>query len=179
MSDHATAPDNTANRLFQDFEAQTGDKTFYSGHAAWLNNIVASAEDLWDTVSGDDSPDTWWGCADAAPALMQHMNQNDKTSGTSYETLTSRNWLGMQHNRVAATSPDGSQQVFDPWAGTQGPMPEHVDDTIFPLGQALELLVQQSVDPTGAGAGRSVTGNTRLDVSGPLSSAWDWATGLF
>jgi len=167
-------PDD-ASRLYRDFDAQTGDKTFYSGPLSWLNNLVASAEDVYDGIAGDESPDTWWGCADAAPELRQYMQANDQGSGNQYENLTSRNWLGLQHNQVVSTSPSGDRRVFDPWAGREMDYPEHTDDTILPVGQLLELVTTGEVEGTGHGANKQVTGNKRFDMTG----AWDWATGLF
>jgi hypothetical protein len=168
-----------ANRLYREFEGQTGDKTFYSGPFSWLNNLVASAEDVYDGIAGDESDDTWWGCADASPQLRQYMQANDKTSGNQYDNLTSRNWLGLQHNQVVSTAPDGGRRVYDPWAGAEMDYPEHIDDTILPVGQLLELVTQGEVDPTGYGQNKQIAGNTRFDVTGGAMKAWDWARGLF
>ncbi len=163
----AVGPSQTINagdelsRLYVAFEASTGSKTFYGGALSWLNNLVASAERVGDAVTGDTER-TWWGCADAAPALLSYFQSNYKGGDYKFELLTSRNVMGLQHNQVVAVPKSGSPRVFDPWAGGEVPYSRHHDDTLIAVGQALELVVTQSIEPTGHGDSRAVTGNQRL-----------------
>ena len=161
----AAAPGDPLTRLWQQFEAETGSKTFYSGALSWLNNLVASGEKLHDAVTGDTSDPTWWGCADAAPALLRYFQQNYRGGDYTFELLTSRNLLGLQHNQVVAVPVGGGvPRVFDPWAGGEVPYGFNFDDTLLPVGQVLELAVTQSVEATGHGQGKAVTGNQLLRI---------------
>lgn len=152
-------------RLWLTFEQQTGSKTFYSGALSWLNNAVASAEDLGDWVTGDTSDPTWWGCADAAPALLAFFGEQYKGDRYRFELLTSRNVLGLQHNQVVAVpSGGGTPRVFDPWAGGEVPYGFDFDATLAPIGQVIELAVGGSVEGTGHGASKDVRGNQLLRI---------------
>jgi hypothetical protein len=148
-------------RLYAAFEANYGQKTFYSGALSWLNNLVASAERVGDAVTGD-SDRTWWGCADTAPALLTYFRSNYAGSDYTFELLTTRNIMGLQHNQVVAVPKSGAPRVFDPWSGGEVPYDGNHDNTLIAVGQALELVVTQDIEPTGYGDNRAVTGNRRL-----------------
>ena len=183
---------NAADQAWNEFEAQNDDKTFFGGPLSWLNNLSATGEDLWQSVTGSDEPDKRWGCADAAPALQQHMARSLEGTGQTADVHTTRNWLGLQHNQTVAHNRDGSaggEKVYDSWAGNTQELPEHFDNTLLPVGQALEFVADLAiggsgqVDPTGYGDRKAVTGNTRLDMVTPVGNAMDRAgrffTGLF
>lgn len=150
-------------QLYRAFEAQTGGRTFYDGALSWLNNLVSSAEKISDAVTGDRDQ-TWWGCADAAPALLSFLKANYKGGEYRFELLTSRNFLGLQHNQVVAIPKSGKARVFDAWAGGEVPYPKYFDDTLLPAGQALEVVITGAVEGTGHGDQKGVTGNKRLLV---------------
>jgi hypothetical protein len=130
----------------------TGTLSFLNVARGWVGNLAATGERIKHavmTAAGRPDPDPkLWGCADVAPRLLDYMRAHYHGHAYRFEVLTSRNFAGLQHNQVVALGIDGSRRIFDPWAGGEVAYDDNPDHTFVPLGQVLELVVQQEVEGT-------------------------------